>query len=97
MRMSIPLLAALTLTTLTLAATLPRPAAAQEPSAYAWCGLYPNDIGGQNCYFRSQAECLTTMSGIGGVCTPSPYYRARASAEPEQRRARHHSHPAHPH
>jgi hypothetical protein len=66
---------------------------AQSASAYAWCGVYPDDIGGQNCYFASREQCLTTMSGIGGYCTRSLYYRP-PQAVPETGYVRHHRHSA---
>jgi hypothetical protein len=63
----------------------------QPVSAYAWCGIYPDEIGGQNCYFASREQCMTTMSGIGGFCTQSLYYRPQpapsgAAAYPLHRR-----------
>ena len=55
---------------------------------YPWCALYAGRSGGaQSCYFTSREQCMTTMSGIGGVCIQSPYYTPQQSA---QRRARKH-------
>jgi len=28
-----------------------------------------------SCYFSSYQQCMTTISGIGGYCYQSPYYR----------------------
>jgi hypothetical protein len=31
--------------------------------------------GAQSCYYKSFSQCMATMSGIGGTCVRSPYYR----------------------
>jgi len=51
---------------------------AQSAYDYPWCALYPSSSGAggaQSCYYRSFAQCMQTMSGIGGQCIQSPYYR----------------------
>jgi hypothetical protein len=51
---------------------------AQSAYDYPWCAVYPSSSGAggaQSCYYRSYGECMQTMSGIGGNCVQSPYYR----------------------
>jgi hypothetical protein len=48
---------------------------AQSAYDYPWCALYAGKRGGQSCYFTSWAQCMQTLSGIGGSCIESPYYR----------------------
>src|SRR5215469_10787849 len=51
---------------------------AQSAYSYPWCSL--GGIRGSNalsCYYTSWEQCRTTMSGIGGNCVESPYYRAQ--------------------
>jgi Protein of unknown function (DUF3551) len=50
------------------------PVAAQSPTSYPWC-LRGARSGGMSCYFTSYQQCRTTLSGIGGYCMRSPYYR----------------------
>jgi hypothetical protein len=62
-----------------IAAALLAPAAAQAQSAYdyPWCGVYTSNAGpggAQACYYRTYAQCMATMTGLG-FCTQSPYYR----------------------
>ena len=39
--------------------------------AAAWCAVY--DVSTRNCGFHSYQQCLATISGIGGYCTPNTY------------------------
>ena len=62
-------------------------ASAQSPYwypqyAYPWCSI--RSRGTQSCYYTSWEQCMTTLSGIGGLCVPSPYYRGPPS-RPRQR------------
>jgi hypothetical protein len=50
------------------------PVAAQSPTIYPWC-IKSGRHGGMSCYFKSYRECRITLSGIGGLCMRSPYYR----------------------
>jgi hypothetical protein len=50
------------------------PSHAQSAYSYPWCAVYGDRSGAQSCYFMSRQQCLTTLSGIGGSCIPSPYY-----------------------
>lgn len=50
---------------------------AQSAYSYPWCSL--GGTKGSNalsCYYTSSEQCRTTMSGIGGNCVESLYYRA---------------------
>jgi Protein of unknown function (DUF3551) len=50
---------------------------AQSAYDYPWCALYGSRTGGgaQSCYYQTYQQCMATMSGIGGTCVRSPYYR----------------------
>src|SRR6267154_2164642 len=52
---------------------------AQSSYSYAWCAILPGagsgSGGAMSCYYTSWEQCRTTMSGIGGLCVASPYYR----------------------
>jgi hypothetical protein len=39
----------------------------------AWCAYYTK--GATNCGFHSYAQCLATVSGIGGSCAPNPAFQ----------------------
>src|SRR5690349_1408046 len=51
-----------------------------EKSAQAQGGGWCADLnmgghgGARNCGFATLQQCLATVSGIGGSCSPSPYY-----------------------
>jgi uncharacterized protein DUF3551 len=57
------------------------PAHAQN---YPWCAQYSGRAlgGAQNCGFVSFAQCMATVSGIGGFCVQNNMYR------PPQQRVR---------
>jgi len=57
-----------------LAATFWAGAASADP--YKWCAVYGGgrDGGGTNCGFLTLAQCRDTISGVGGTCTPNPFY-----------------------
>jgi Protein of unknown function (DUF3551) len=71
MRRSIVVIIALTVLALTADMA---PVAAQSPTRYPWC-LKGGKSGGMACYFTSYQQCRTTLSGLGGYCLRSPYYR----------------------
>jgi hypothetical protein len=50
---------------------------AQTAYDYPWCAVYGSRTGGgaQSCYYKTYSQCMATMSGIGGSCVRSPYYR----------------------
>ena len=58
------------------------PSFAQSAYDYPWCALRGGrGGGGTSCYYTSYQQCMATLSGIGGSCIRSPYYRG-----PEPRR-----------
>ena len=56
------------------------PAQARE---YPWCARY--DPWTMSCGFTTFQQCLATISGVGGICTPNP----RAVATGDERPRRH--------
>lgn len=50
-------------------------ASAQSAYSYPWCSRYFKRGGATSCYYTSYAQCMTTVSGIGGYCYQSPYYQ----------------------
>ena len=69
---------------LALSFALPVPSHAEI--AYPWCAQYfeRSGGGGTNCGFVTHAQCMATVSGIGGVCYENPRYRG-ASPYPKKR------------
>jgi len=53
----------------------------------AWCAHYGFDLGGTNCGFVSYGQCMASLTGNGGYCSPNAQYRAPGS-EPAPRRHR---------
>jgi hypothetical protein len=49
------------------------PTAARADKNGSWCANYGTGHSGINCSYKSQAQCLATVSGIYGFCTPNPY------------------------
>jgi hypothetical protein len=60
---------------------------------YPWCAIYSGGRqgGGTNCGFVTWAQCMNTISGIGGTCIANAAYPSRAE-EPVRRHKRHHKH-----
>ena len=64
-------------------------ASAQSPTSYPWCArAYKMDTSATSCYFTSRAQCMTTLSGIGGYCFESPYYHSALAKTKVQPRGR---------
>jgi Protein of unknown function (DUF3551) len=61
---------------------------AQSPYSYPWCAIYgggDNSGGGaMSCYYASWQQCMTTLSGIGGICVESPYYHPQPTLMPHR-------------
>ena len=56
------------------ALTLVAPTVGQAQT-YPWCAQYGGrDGGGRNCGFVSYAQCMATVSGIGGLCERNSFY-----------------------
>jgi hypothetical protein len=74
-----------------LAAALLAPvtvAHAQSAYDYPWCAVYTGRAGpggAMSCYYASYGQCMQTMSGIGGYCIRSPYYRGGARGQSRRR------------
>jgi uncharacterized protein DUF3551 len=50
-----------------------KPAEAQRGG---WCAYYNYAFGGQKiCGFVTLQQCLADVRGVGGNCSPSPYYQ----------------------
>jgi len=49
---------------------------AQSAYDYPWCAQYTSrgGSGALSCYYATYAQCMATVSGIGGYCIRSPYY-----------------------
>jgi hypothetical protein len=49
---------------------------ASPPGEYPWCAVYGGSMNGSsNCGFTTRQQCLATVSGIGGDCSPNPFYK----------------------
>jgi tetratricopeptide (TPR) repeat protein len=69
----------ISIVTRSIAATVFLPAAlllTAAPAQAQWCANYQS--GGRNCYFTTQAQCLASISGAGGTCSPNPADRPAA-------------------
>ena len=55
-----------------------------ETEHYPWCALYTagEDGGGTNCGFSTYAQCMATVTGMGGMCQPNTQYHPAATATP---------------
>jgi hypothetical protein len=52
-------------------------------ASYPWCALPEGkSAGARSCYYATWEQCKETLSGIGGLCIPSPYYRGQAAPLP---------------
>lgn len=72
MRRSLYPIAAAAVAVLSLAADI-KPAEALV--VYPWCAHYGGRMGGApNCGFVTYAQCIATISGLGGSCMENPWY-----------------------
>ena len=39
----------------------------------SWCANYGTGQSGINCSYVSQQQCLASVAGVYGFCTPNPY------------------------
>lgn len=59
----------------TLLALAASTAAQAQADPYRWCAQYSGEGGnGTNCYFMTIEQCRAAVSGVGGFCTPNPFY-----------------------
>jgi Protein of unknown function (DUF3551) len=69
---------------LLLVGLLATPSFAQSAYDYPWCSVRTGRGGGaQSCYFSTYRQCMETISGIGGYCIRSPYYRGPRARRPD--------------
>jgi hypothetical protein len=54
--------------------------------AAAWCAYY--DFSTYNCGFHTYQQCLATISGVGGYCSPNRYQGYGGNPQPARRKAR---------
>jgi hypothetical protein len=65
------------------------PASAQSPYSYPWCSRQTaGKSDTTSCYFTSYAQCMTTISGIGGWCYQNPGYNGARNSAPTRHRRR---------
>jgi hypothetical protein len=64
----------------TIALTIYAPAPAQA----IWCANY--NSGARNCGFSTQAQCLVTVSGVGGFCSVTSDAQSTSSSGPKRTR-----------
>ena len=55
---------------------------------YKWCAEYTGAMGGGNCGFVTEQQCMATVAGTGGFCRPNSFYSgdAERAARPERKR-----------
>ena len=55
---------------------------------YPWCAEYTGGAlgGASSCYFMTIEQCRATVSGVGGYCTPNPFYSGPPVQGQTQRR-----------
>jgi len=85
MRRSVSLAILTTVSALTVVGSISS-APAAEPMQDSYClqgrsSGYPG-----NCQFSSYQQCMATLSGIGGTCIRSPYYRGAVREVPRGER-----------
>ena len=63
---------------------------ASHADPYRWCAVYSGEDSGsaRNCGFVTLEQCRATISGIGGLCEPNPFYTGpdRDESRPPHRR-----------
>jgi hypothetical protein len=72
---------------LVIAAPLASSEARAQADPYAWCAEYTGaGLGGsKNCYFLTLEQCRATVSGVGGFCSPNPFYTGPSQPAPRRR------------
>ena len=73
------LLLSVTTTMAFMAVAIPE-SRAQSAYDYPICAIYQDKSGATACYYSTYQQCMATMSGIGGYCSPNPAYNGRAAA-----------------
>jgi Protein of unknown function (DUF3551) len=66
-------------------ACIEKPAEAQN---YPWCAMLSMGDQAMNCGFVSAEQCMATVRGIGGYCTPNNTFQHPLFPRPIPRRSR---------
>jgi Protein of unknown function (DUF3551) len=53
-----------------------------EAQNYPWCAMLNMGDQAINCGFVSHAQCMATVSGIGGLCTPNNTFQPPPGPRP---------------
>jgi Protein of unknown function (DUF3551) len=56
-----------------------------EAQNYPWCAMLNMGDQAMNCGFVSHAQCMATVSGIGGFCTPNNTFQPPPGPRPSNR------------
>ena len=57
-----------------------------QADPYRYCANYSGEGGnGSNCYFVTLEQCRWAVSGVGGSCSPNPFYDGGAAERPAPR------------
>ena len=67
-------------------AVLAESATAAHAQNYPWCSNFADGWGGTNCGFATKEQCMATILGSGGFCTPNNMYQPPATAAASARR-----------
>jgi Protein of unknown function (DUF3551) len=59
-----------------------------EAQNYPWCAMLSMGDQAVNCGFLSAEQCMATVRGIGGYCTPNNTFRPTLFPRPIPRRSR---------
>ena len=80
--------AALVITVLLIAGSIPQPASASDP--YRWCAIHMGgDLGGTtSSYFHTEEQCRASVSGIGGFCRQNLSYTGPEAPPPRRQMRR---------
>jgi hypothetical protein len=76
------------LTLAVTAATLAAPCPGEAAPYWPWCSRYGGKSNAEACAFSSWAQCMETVSGIGGFCYSNPYPPPARSVRPRRHAAR---------
>jgi len=52
---------------------------------YPWCAIFDGGANSTSCSFDTVAQCMATVSGVGGFCMPNNLYQPPA-ATPARRK-----------
>ena len=80
------------LTALALAAILTSvPGYGEAHYYYPWCAQFSDAGGASSCAFANHAQCLASVSGVGGLCVPNPAFAfGPLTVQPRRAKVRRH-------